>query len=305
MNVYVNLFESSISFLNMSRNTSKKYEEVMREFIDIYKENECIWKLKSKDYTNKSLKEEAHKKLVEKLTEVDSNAKKEDVIKKINSLLSCFRKEFKKVTDSKKSGSGFEQVYKPNLWYYELLLFLKDQEIPRESVGFDTPHFFEDTSDVSFVFRLYEGANVCFFFRVNQMGIVMIHKHLSPYLLAIHPISSAKRRRNAKENDNTESLITLVTEKLKKTEEDEFDIIGKNVAEKLRKLPTNIKLFSEKIINDCLFEAQLGTLNRHAYIEIPQQAQSYICPSENFTLTNLQQQRQTSDVTNYINNFQG
>lgn len=44
--------------------------------------------------------------------------------------------------------------------------------------------------------------------------------------------------------------------------EDEFDIVGKNVAAKLRQIPRTQRIFAEKLINEVLFEAQLGTLNR-------------------------------------------
>jgi hypothetical protein len=69
----------------------------------------------------------------------------------------------------------------------------------------------------------------------------------------------------------SESLLALVNEKLSSTRgEDGFDIIGKNVAEKLRNLPPQMKLFAEKVINDCLFEAELGTLNRYSFVCTPQ-----------------------------------
>jgi hypothetical protein len=34
----------------------------------------------------------------------------------------------------KRSGSSEEDVHKPNLWYFELLLFTKDQEEPTDSI---------------------------------------------------------------------------------------------------------------------------------------------------------------------------
>lgn len=46
---------------------------------------------------------------------------------------------------------------------------------------------------------------------------------------------------------------------MKKTKKDDFDIVGKVVANKLRKLFTNTATIAEKIILDILFEAQLGT----------------------------------------------
>lgn len=48
--------------------------------------------------------------------------------------------------------------------------------------------------------------------------------------------------------------------------ESEFDIIGKNVAKKLEKLPTQMQILAEKLINDVLFEAQMGTLSRTSVI---------------------------------------
>ena len=62
------------------------------------------------------------------------------MVKKINSLRSSFRKELKKVKYSQKSGNGRDDNYTPSLWYYDDLLFLTDQELPRQSVSnLDSP----------------------------------------------------------------------------------------------------------------------------------------------------------------------
>lgn len=59
------------------------------------------------------------------------------MVKKNYSLRSCFWKELRKVSASTKSVSGIDEIYKPNLVYYSLLLFLNDPEIPRPSLGND------------------------------------------------------------------------------------------------------------------------------------------------------------------------
>jgi hypothetical protein len=46
------------------------HREFLSEFIDLYRENQCLWKIKSKDYRNK--KNLAYEVLVEKLREIDS-----------------------------------------------------------------------------------------------------------------------------------------------------------------------------------------------------------------------------------------
>lgn len=87
--------------------------------------------------------------------------------------------------------------------------------------------------------------------------------------------SASRKRKRQDENNKAQSLMTLVNEKLSSCRrEDEYDIIGKNVAQKLRQLPSQMKVFAEKLINDSLFEAQLGNLNRYAFISVPQPLQS-------------------------------
>lgn len=98
------------------------------EFIDEYRKHECIWKIKSKCYHNRDMKDEAYKCLLELVKKFDSSATKDTVLKKINNIRCVFRKEHKKVVSSVKSGMGTEEMYIPKLWYYSELSFLLDQE---------------------------------------------------------------------------------------------------------------------------------------------------------------------------------
>jgi len=66
---------------------------------------------------------------------MDPTATKEIVVKKIDSLRSNFRKEFKKIKDSKRSGSGTDNLYTTKLWYFDKLQFLVDQETHRNGVS--------------------------------------------------------------------------------------------------------------------------------------------------------------------------
>nr|CAH7750936.1 unnamed protein product [Callosobruchus chinensis] len=91
--------------------------EFLADFIDLYRQNECLWKIKSKDYSDKQKKSADYDILIGKLKEVEPEANKNMVLKKINSSRTCFRKELKKYNESLKSGTGTEEVHKPNLWY--------------------------------------------------------------------------------------------------------------------------------------------------------------------------------------------
>lgn len=109
--------------------------EFLTEFIQLYQQFPCLWQVKSKEYSDRNKKNAAYEELVIKMKEVDKNATKETVVKKINTIRGCFRKEHKKVQNSLKSGSGTEDIYHPSLWYYHLLVFVTEQDMPRNSVS--------------------------------------------------------------------------------------------------------------------------------------------------------------------------
>ncbi|KAL4091947.1 hypothetical protein QTP88_026546 [Uroleucon formosanum] len=113
---------------------NKKTDMVMwkekEEWTALYRQHTALWKVKSTEYSDRNLKNEAYNVLIEKYKEVDPNADKEIVKKKINSLRTNYQKELKKVKASYKSGSGTDDIYVPPLWYYNELNFLQDQEVP-------------------------------------------------------------------------------------------------------------------------------------------------------------------------------
>ena len=95
--------------------------EFTEEFIKLYESEPCLWNVKSKEYHDRNKKDTAYGKLVNKQQEIESNATKDSVIKKINNLRSAYRKENKKIKQSIKSGTSADTVYKPRLWYFSLL----------------------------------------------------------------------------------------------------------------------------------------------------------------------------------------
>ncbi|KAF0735963.1 MADF domain-containing protein, partial [Aphis craccivora] len=78
-------------------------KEFITEFLEKYREFPCLWKIKSKDYTNKNLKNRAY-----------------------DELLTVY---------SKRSGRSADDIHVPTLWYYHLLEFTVDQELPTDSVS--------------------------------------------------------------------------------------------------------------------------------------------------------------------------
>lgn len=118
----------------------------LTEFIDIYRQLPCLWKVKSKSYSNRHEKNKAYEKLLMFYKQTDRNATIDSIKKKINNLRSTFRKELKKVRKSKRSGEGSDNIYVPTLWYFNLLMFTADQEEPRTSISNDTQS--DEESDI-------------------------------------------------------------------------------------------------------------------------------------------------------------
>lgn len=108
--------------------------EILEEFINIYRNEPCLWQIKNQDYHNRDKKTAAYNKLIAQYKKIEPNANRDMIVKKMNGLRTNYRKEKKKVEESKRSGTGTNDVYVPTLWYYHLLKFLDDdQAMPRSS----------------------------------------------------------------------------------------------------------------------------------------------------------------------------
>ena len=117
--------------------SSKRDEErkFLVECIRLYRDLPSLWKIKSADYSNRNKKYLDYKTLLTKYQERYQDATVEDVKKKYNILRTNFRKELKKITSSKRSGTGTDDISEPSLWYYEEMSFLIDQELPSHSLS--------------------------------------------------------------------------------------------------------------------------------------------------------------------------
>ncbi|KAL4719019.1 hypothetical protein ACJJTC_002114 [Scirpophaga incertulas] len=72
--------------------TSQEEKDIIKDFIDLYRDLTCLW----------------------------------DQKKKVDHLKYSYQREIKKVKESKnRTGSAASEVYRPNLWYFEHLSFLE------------------------------------------------------------------------------------------------------------------------------------------------------------------------------------
>ncbi|XP_030370678.1 uncharacterized protein LOC115621229 [Scaptodrosophila lebanonensis] len=114
--------------LNDLRSYSRHW---LSEFIDQYQEEECLWQPKHQDYSNHGARNKSYDRLVEKLKEVEPHPDRAMVVRKINSLRSAFRREYRK--------SSNKSDYETRLWYYDKLLFIAGHKPKRHPSDMKPP----------------------------------------------------------------------------------------------------------------------------------------------------------------------
>ncbi|XP_074038616.1 uncharacterized protein [Leptinotarsa decemlineata] len=207
--------------------------------------------------------------LVEKFKEIDSTANRETVVKKINSLRSVYRKEVAKCNKSNRSGAGEDEIYKPALWYFDLLHFLNDQETPRKSRNTMIEN---DESEVDEPSEQMEGdvhtssadalSAEAPATPLSEASTSCSNATLSRNTSRSH--SSTRKRKAVPNDDDTSDVMKLVGKKLESLQaEDAFHVFGKHVGNKLRDVPSSQNAIAQKLISDVLFEVELGTLTRN------------------------------------------
>ncbi|XP_030751318.1 uncharacterized protein LOC115878839 [Sitophilus oryzae] len=238
---------------------SKAKEEERRfilEVIEMYHSLPALWNTKSKEYSNRNKKNEQYDELLGKYKEKYPNADRKQLISRLNSLRTNFRKELKKINDSKRSGAGTSDVVEPTLWYFNEIKFLIGIEKPCESQN------------------IREIEN-------DSQGQDIADNNYSDV-----PTTEGKKKednhpkKKQKLEDIRKEVLLLAREQLQKPDS-EYDKIAAAWAVELAKMEPGQQLFAKKGVNDILFEGQLGTLHKNS-IKINE-----ICPGNSQTTPNL------------------
>ncbi|RVE45129.1 hypothetical protein evm_010238 [Chilo suppressalis] len=239
------------------------------------------WQFSSGDLRNAALD-----KLLSKYKEIDAEANRDAVLKKINSLRTAYQKERKKVEESKRSGAGADAVYVPKLWYYKELSFINDQNVARTSVSNVDEN--EESADEEQ--------------QIEQQHLD-IDNNSQPNEILIQPNeesdndgsvagNSARRPKPKRKNEDNlvNSVLQSVNDHFKRPrdevrKEDRHDIYCKSIASKLRDLPRQQRMLAEKLMNDVLFEAEWGnlTLDYKVINTGPRHRRYATSPSNNFS----------------------
>ncbi|KAM8709690.1 hypothetical protein ACLKA7_016493 [Drosophila subpalustris] len=97
------------------------------EFLKLYQQMPELWDVHHTDYRNKELRNESYEILQAKLTEIEPNATKSDVGRRINIFRTNYRREQMRIWKQQELGLH-PNLCKPTLWFYENMSFLQTQE---------------------------------------------------------------------------------------------------------------------------------------------------------------------------------
>ncbi|XP_077330048.1 uncharacterized protein LOC143964311 [Lithobates pipiens] len=221
------------------------------QFLEMYRDLPCLWKVHFKDYSDRQKLNEAYTKIVELCTVVYAKTDISYVTKKIANLRTIFKKELNKINESKKSSAGADQVYVPRLWYFESLRFLTDQEEARPSVssldsisgnisGDEEEETFEEMADSQNLFG-------------NETQTVT-----SP------PVSRNRKRKTRQ--DSTSNFLLQASAALNQNVSDECDDLGAFAAKKIRRMSEDQKQLLEPLLIQLLNKGLRGKLTTNTHL---------------------------------------
>lgn len=103
------------------------------EFLEVYRSMPALLNVKSKEYSNRNIKNEQYEVLLTKYKENYPGATKKEMCQKINCLRTGYRRELKRISALERSGSGLSEENDATLYYFDALEFLRDSEEPCSS----------------------------------------------------------------------------------------------------------------------------------------------------------------------------
>lgn len=128
----------------MSQQHQVRKSSFWLDFFHLYRSMPELWLTNSKEYRNRKLKAASYERLLQHMRQADPTSNIHMLKRKINNLRTSYRRELRKVLESKSLSSRLsvrgangeveveeeelEEEYVPTLWYYNELDFLYEQE---------------------------------------------------------------------------------------------------------------------------------------------------------------------------------
>ncbi|XP_076046680.1 uncharacterized protein LOC143028448 isoform X7 [Oratosquilla oratoria] len=253
-------------------NGKRNEREVLLQFIHTYRDHPALWKVKSKEYTNKLARSKGISALQDLLKELEPDCTRDAVIKKINCLRSSFRRECRKIEKSKKSGASPNEMYTSSLWYFEEMMFVLDQDLPGESCS-NLDDIYNYNAEIAEAHGTEGDATP-----YTRQQIAEAHGtegdatlYTRQQIPEAHgtegdatPYTRQEVKRRRKSLSKSDHILDIVARKLDESlhkDNSGIDLFGSYVAHRIHSMDIRTAIITRKLINDVLFEAEMGNLN--------------------------------------------
>ncbi|XP_066141387.1 uncharacterized protein [Euwallacea fornicatus] len=107
-------------------------ESFLKQLIATFKNNPVLWDKNHLKYKSRDARSVAMDELLTVTREYYPEANTDFVRTKLENMRNAFRREHRKVQESKNKSENGENLHIPKLWYYNLLLFLVGEEATEE-----------------------------------------------------------------------------------------------------------------------------------------------------------------------------
>uniref|UniRef100_A0A182K1Y8 MADF domain-containing protein n=1 Tax=Anopheles christyi TaxID=43041 RepID=A0A182K1Y8_9DIPT len=255
----------------------------VEEFIELYKSFPCLWHRKSNEYEQQ--KQRAYDALVQKYREVDPQANKETVKRKINALRTGYRKQLRRLNRPSRAGTSNSQR-QPTWWYFQLFDFLDDYPswLKQDGRQVDSTHVVSQESDE----ELTDDIEGSLGQQQHTTSSQWNESCSSSSQQHSEPTETAQRRTGSASARNEYEVEEVMDQKLNDfLQHDPSIVYGKHVANKLRSLNDMQNKFAQKLINDIIFEAEMGSLTRDCTLAGMTNVDSHILVREVITQRSL------------------
>jgi len=109
-------------------------KEQTSQFIEILRKYPILWDHQHQHYKNKTKRKMTSIRIAGEIENIRPNTTEKDVEDRFQNLKKQFQREWSNLSKSCKSGSAASETYKPKLWCFEQLMFLRDvnaENLPR------------------------------------------------------------------------------------------------------------------------------------------------------------------------------
>ncbi|KAL7645194.1 UNVERIFIED_CONTAM: hypothetical protein RMT77_003580 [Armadillidium vulgare] len=125
-------------------------EQETVKFVELYRDNECLWNMKNVNFKNKQVRYKALDYIAKKMGKEDFGIK--EAKKKIKNIRSTYGQEIVKIKKSKQPGNSQTNVYVPSVRWFNIMDVIMKKKDHKEGENASCEYFdFEDAIESSSV----------------------------------------------------------------------------------------------------------------------------------------------------------